>query len=289
MSYATEGDAFCFHAKPPQTLNQWVTVHITYDGGSTTWYEHGARNDEVGWNRFCGLNGGALVVGQLQSRLGGGFQAQWAAQLDIAYVYVYSSAFTGAEVEQRARVGFACPATAPLAAAWIFDGTAWTNASDISGRGHTMRVVGEPAYARLPAHMNCSIATPTTTPTPTAVPTTSDATGAFVFANAGTCNDLLHNGDETGVDCGGSCSPCGRALSLPGLNATTYAIVQPWHWPQSFTVEARVFFPSGRVSTVLSYAAGTSYNCLMAVPSKVVNEWLTIHICFECGSEISAA
>ena len=90
--------------------------------------------------------------------------------------------------------------------------------------------------------------------------------------DAGTCNNLLHNGDETGVDCGGSCSPCGHALSLPGLNATTYAIVQPWHWPQSFTVEARVFFPSGRVSTVLSYAAGTSYNCLMAVPSKVVNE-----------------
>ena len=27
-----------------------------------------------------------------------------------------------------------------------------------------------------------------------------------------TCNDGIENGDETGVDCGGSCDPCGRFI-----------------------------------------------------------------------------
>ena len=37
----------------------------------------------------------------------------------------------------------------------------------------------------------------------------------FLFYRAPTCNDLKQNGDETGVDCGGSCQLLCPALSLP--------------------------------------------------------------------------
>ena len=41
----------------------------------------------------------------------------------------------------------------------------------------------------------------------------------FILAKQGaaaTCNDGIQNGDETGVDCGGSCAPCAAAASLTG-------------------------------------------------------------------------
>jgi len=41
----------------------------------------------------------------------------------------------------------------------------------------------------------------------------------FILAKQGaaaTCNDGVQNGDETGVDCGGSCAPCAAAASLTG-------------------------------------------------------------------------
>ena len=128
---------------------------------------------------FCGLNGGALVLGQDQDSVGGGFRAFDAAGFDIAYIYIYSKALTEAEVEQRARLGFTCPARKPLAAAWVFDSTNPTKATDSSGRSHTMSVFRGPAYGRLPVRMECATATTTTTPTttptptPTAVPTAS--------------------------------------------------------------------------------------------------------------------
>ena len=34
-----------------------------------------------------------------------------------------------------------------------------------------------------------------------------------------TCNDGIKNGDETGVDCGGSCSRCGRRIRSPLSNS----------------------------------------------------------------------
>ncbi|MDO8569451.1 MAG: VWA domain-containing protein [bacterium] len=39
--------------------------------------------------------------------------------------------------------------------------------------------------------------------------------GFFIFYRAPTCNDLKQNGDETGVDCGGSCQLLCTAQSLP--------------------------------------------------------------------------
>ena len=46
-----------------------------------------------------------------------------------------------------------------------------------------------------------------------------DDIGAFIYGSGGedpTCSDGIQNGDETGVDCGGSCSPC---LTLCYLDA----------------------------------------------------------------------
>ncbi|MDO8728940.1 MAG: VWA domain-containing protein [bacterium] len=39
--------------------------------------------------------------------------------------------------------------------------------------------------------------------------------GFFIFYRAPTCNDLKQNGDETGIDCGGSCQLLCTAQSLP--------------------------------------------------------------------------
>ena len=32
-----------------------------------------------------------------------------------------------------------------------------------------------------------------------------------------TCNDGIQNGDETGIDCGGSCGPCTGVENVSGL------------------------------------------------------------------------
>ena len=109
---------------------------------------------------FRGLNGGALVLGQDQDSVSGGFQAFDVAVFDIAYIFIYSKALSEAELEQRARPGFTCPARKPFAAAWVFDTTNPTKARDISGRGHTMSVFGGPAYGRLLVCMECAAAPP---------------------------------------------------------------------------------------------------------------------------------
>jgi hypothetical protein len=41
---------------------------------------------------------------------------------------------------------------------------------------------------------------------------------------APTCSDGIQNGDETGVDCGGSCAPCAAAENTVIFNGTTYSI-----------------------------------------------------------------
>ena len=41
---------------------------------------------------------------------------------------------------------------------------------------------------------------------------------------APTCSDGIQNGDETGIDCGGSCVPCAAAENTVIFNGTTYSI-----------------------------------------------------------------
>ena len=51
-------------------------------------------------------------------------------------------------------------------------------------------------------------AAPTGTADPTATPLPTLSPNTFVKPDPSTCDDGLHNGDEGGVDCGGSCPDC---------------------------------------------------------------------------------
>ena len=147
LSYAVSSNTNCFLSRPPRTQLQWITVHITYSAGTTKFYSNGAPDDTLRWSGYCGRQGGALVLGQDQDRVGGGFQGRQAAVMDMAYLYIYSTAFDSAKVAARAALGAACPTSSePLAAAWVFDGTVPTQGTDISGFGPTLGVVGTPLY-----------------------------------------------------------------------------------------------------------------------------------------------
>ena len=47
--------------------------------------------------------------------------------------------------------------------------------------------------------------------TPTGDPPTGTSTG-MTTTTPGACDDAQQNGDETDVDCGGACAPCGAGL-----------------------------------------------------------------------------
>ncbi|MCB0556003.1 MAG: T9SS type A sorting domain-containing protein, partial [Phaeodactylibacter sp.] len=51
------------------------------------------------------------------------------------------------------------------------------------------------------------------------------ATTAFCIASGGstpTCSDGIQNGDETGIDCGGSCAPCNTGCTYATLNSNNF-------------------------------------------------------------------
>ncbi|HQU59456.1 MAG TPA: zinc metalloprotease, partial [Saprospiraceae bacterium] len=53
----------------------------------------------------------------------------------------------------------------------------------------------------------------------------SSATTAFCIASGGstpTCSDGIQNGDETGIDCGGSCAPCNTGCTYATLNSNNF-------------------------------------------------------------------
>ena len=83
-------------------------------------------------------------------------------------------------------------------------------------------------------------------------------------------------------------SPTGTAagaLHLPGTTTTMYAIANPWSWPASFTVEARLFVRSGSSDPHwLSYASPGNSNCFVSRAPGTLHQWLTVHITYSGGT-----
>ena len=83
-------------------------------------------------------------------------------------------------------------------------------------------------------------------------------------------------------------SPTGTAagaLHLPGTTTTMYAIANPWTWPASFTVEARLFVRSGSSDPYwLSYASPGNSNCFVSRAPGTLHQWLTVHITYSGGT-----
>ena len=87
-------------------------------------------------------------------------------------------------------------------------------------------------------------------------------------------------------------SPPGAAASTPGGTGavqftgvtTMYAIANPWSWPASFTVEARLFVRGGASDAHwLSYATANNQNCLTSREPMTTLQWITVHITYSGG------
>lgn len=90
----------------------------------------------------------------------------------------------------------------------------------------------------------------------------------LLFYRAPTCNDLKQNGDETGVDCGGSCQLLCTALSLPLILKGDPRVLRVAN--NTFEVVALVENPntSGEI-----YRAGYTfklYDALSTIPVRVI-------------------
>ncbi|MCF8236998.1 MAG: hypothetical protein K9I85_02480 [Saprospiraceae bacterium] len=71
-----------------------------------------------------------------------------------------------------------------------------------------------------------------------------------------TCTDGIQNGDETGVDCGGSCSAC--LVGVQGEWLSAGANVAPLLAGPPFNIDSiRADFSSNLTYTVTSYSGGT--------------------------------
>ncbi len=82
------------------------------------------------------------------------------------------------------------------------------------------------------------------------------------IVTAPTCNDGIQNGDETGVDCGGTCTPCetgGEVVSLSGdvTEDTTLDAVNEYELTGAYIVKAgaKLTIPAG---TTIEAAGGTA-------------------------------
>ena len=125
------------------------------------YYSDGVIDNGLEKDNWCGGQAGALVLGQDQDVVGGNFDVNQAANMDVAYVYVYSTAFDASKVAERTALGATSPEPgAPLAAAWLFDGNDPMQATDISGYGTTMSVVGAPLYVPYSAMPTCGMPCP---------------------------------------------------------------------------------------------------------------------------------
>ena len=52
----------CFLSHAPKTMNKWITVHVTYASGTTTWYSEGTVDNRLRHSNFCGTQGGVWGV-----------------------------------------------------------------------------------------------------------------------------------------------------------------------------------------------------------------------------------
>ena len=103
---------------------------------------------------------GSLVFGAAQDPLLATFAQQGLTNMDLAYVYIYSTAFTAATVAARAPLGSTCPAHEPLRAAWVFDGASATSATDISGNGALLSIEGGAGLVSNDGMPTCSMLCP---------------------------------------------------------------------------------------------------------------------------------
>lgn len=69
-----------------------------------------------------------------------------------------------------------------------------------------------------------------------------------------TCFDLIQNGGETGIDCGGPCPPCAAAIQTPSCTSVTYNLT---------SLQTRQFIDDGGVggAPCLDGTAGNYCNC----------------------------
>jgi hypothetical protein len=82
----------------------------------------------------------------------------------------------------------------------------------------------------------------------------SDDDSQMIVMDNPTCTDGIMNGDETGVDCGGSCAPCDTAVTPPDFSGT-YAQAD--------------FMGRPGINTVLSVDGATKDMHNMAIPSEM--------------------
>ena len=72
-----------------------------------------------------------------------------------------------------------------------------------------------------------------------------------------TCTDGIQNGDETGIDCGGSCAPC--LVGLQGEWLSAGADVAPLLAGAPFNIDSiKADFSTNLTYTVTSYSAGVA-------------------------------
>lgn len=98
-----------------------------------------------------------------------------------------------------------------------------------------------------------------------------------------TCTDGIQNGDETGVDCGGtSCAPC--SSSCADTEVTLNLITDNYASETSWTLSG----PSGTVATGSGYANNTSYSETFCLPDGcytfTINDTYGDGICCAYGS-----
>ncbi len=71
-----------------------------------------------------------------------------------------------------------------------------------------------------------------------------------------TCTDGIQNGDETGVDCGGSCSAC--LVGVQGVWLSAGVNVAPFLAGAPFNIDSiKADFATNQTYTVTSYSGGT--------------------------------
>ena len=136
---------------PPQffglfpQLSETTVIHSLCPSTFGRWYLDGATDNSLRFRNWCGGQGGALVLGQEQDSFGGSFSLSQTGNIDVAYLNIYSTAFDSSKVAARAALGAACPDSGePLAAAWAFDGSHAAQATDLSGNGEVLSIVGAP-------------------------------------------------------------------------------------------------------------------------------------------------
>lgn len=106
-----------------------------------------------------------------------------------------------------------------------------------------------PTLTPTPTATPTRTATPTIAPTRTATPTptvtpTRTATPTPTATDGSACSDRIQNGNETGVDCGGSCAPCTGSVfyvdPATGSNSNPGTASLPWRTLQEVVNSGKI-------------------------------------------------